>query len=216
MNIRESYKVLITLFMTVLLLTQMFTNCVVNAETNKDNPGNSSNIINYIDVEMNKLVGNKLAKGVTASIIQNNELVLSKGYGYSDEKTGREVDPENTIFKIGSVSKWYEGTQWQLFVILSFIAFGLVGFILAAVCVISGTINKRGQYPVLMHLPFMAVFLIFVSMVIRFIFYMDYMNKVFGDLNCLAGLDGVISFYKVAAPMIGISGLGGIASTVFL
>ncbi len=587
MNIRKNYKVLITLFMTVLLLTQMFTNCVVNAETNKDNPENSSNIIKYIDAEMNNLVGNKLAKGVTASIIQNNELVLSKGYGYSDEKTGREVDPENTIFKIGSVSKifvalaamqlkeqgkldlnvpitqyleadfpgfkypvtmenllthtagfedlysplevrleseiiplkdfvrtgmpeqvfkpgevsaysnygialagyvierisgisfydyaeenifkplqmnhttykpvpkgiiskayspkgeeksdvlehsypagsvtstaedmakcmkfllddeeqsilgskgkkemfdkhfamdqewpgygyvwmrheinghtfyehgggtanfaselvlfpeqklgifmssnqissyelaeytfgaaemlygkeskklaylgindrdisgyyiparsvfkgsdkfassilnllygfpkhitgnpvdgfvldgkkliaagedaysiegsseyikfmqkgnhlyysskqyytscirvpWYEGTQWQLFVILSFIVFGLVGFILAAVCVISGTIKKRGQYPVLTHLPYMAVFLIFVSMVIRFIFYMDYMNKVFGDLNCLAGLDGVISFYKVAAPLIGISGLGGIASTVFL
>lgn len=30
------------------------------------------------------------------------------------------------------------------------------------------------------------------------------------------GWSGVISFYKVAAPMIGISGLGGIASNIFL
>lgn len=370
MNIRKNNKVIYTLSLTVILLTQIFTTCVVYAEANKDSPGNSSNIINYIDSEMNKLVGNKLAKGIMVSIIRNNEVVLSKGYGYADEKTGREVNPESTIFKIGSVSKifvafaamqlkeqgkldmkapitqyleadfprfkypvtmdnllthtagfedlfissnqisnyelaeytfgaaemlygkeqkkpayiginnrdisgyyipsrsvfkgsdkfassilnllygypkhitgnpedgfkidgkkliaagedaysiegsseyikfiqkgdhlyypskqyytscirvpWYEGTQWQLFVILSFIVFGLVGFILAAVCVISGTIKKKEQYPVLTHLPYMAVFLIFISMVIRFIFYMGYMNKVFGDLKCLAGLE---------------------------
>jgi hypothetical protein len=111
---------------------------------------------------------------------------------------------------------WYEGTQWQLFVILSFIALSLIGFLMAIVRAISGTIKKKGGYPVLTHLPYMVVFLLFVSMIIRFIFYMDYMNKVFGDLNCTAGLNGVISFYKVAASMIAIFGLCGIVSTIFL
>jgi hypothetical protein len=42
------------------------------------------------------------------------------------------------------------------------------------------------------------------------------MDKVFGGLNCTAGLVGVISFYKAAASMIVISGLCGIVSTVLL
>ena len=42
------------------------------------------------------------------------------------------------------------------------------------------------------------------------------MNNVFGGLNCTAGLEGVISFFKVAASMMLIFGLGGIVSTVFL
>lgn len=111
---------------------------------------------------------------------------------------------------------WNEGTQWQLFVILSFIAISLIGFIVATVRTISGTIKKKGKYPILINLPYIVVFIIFLSMIIRFIYHLCYMNNVFGGLNCTAGLEGVISFFKVAASMMLIFGLGGIVSTVFL
>jgi Beta-lactamase class C and other penicillin binding proteins len=109
---------------------------------------------------------------------------------------------------------WYEGAQWQLFVILSFMMISLAGFILAAVRAIAG-VRKKAEHPVISNLPYIAVFMIFAAMVIRFICYIDYMDKVFGDVNCTAGLAGLIAFNKAAAWLLSISALGGIISTVF-
>ena len=105
MDIRKNNKVLFALALIVITLLQTLTNCVAFAATNNDNPISDNNIIDYIDTEINKLVDNKLAKGVAVSIVKNNEVALSKGYGYADEKNGIDVEPESTIFKIGSVSK---------------------------------------------------------------------------------------------------------------
>ncbi len=43
--------------------------------------------------------------GVTVSIVQNDKPVLLKGYGISNLKPLRPVDPRKTLFRIGSVSK---------------------------------------------------------------------------------------------------------------
>jgi len=43
--------------------------------------------------------------GVTVSIVQNDKLVLLKGYGISGLNPMRPVDPRKTLFRIGSVSK---------------------------------------------------------------------------------------------------------------
>jgi CubicO group peptidase (beta-lactamase class C family) len=43
--------------------------------------------------------------GVTLSIVQDGQVVLKKGYGYA--APGRPVDPDRTLFRIGSLSKTF-------------------------------------------------------------------------------------------------------------
>ena len=43
--------------------------------------------------------------GVTVSIVQNGQVMLKKGYGFAGP--GRPVDPDRTLFRIGSISKTF-------------------------------------------------------------------------------------------------------------
>ena len=43
--------------------------------------------------------------GVAVVIVQNGETVFKQGYGYSNLDTEQKVDPDTTLFRIGSVSK---------------------------------------------------------------------------------------------------------------
>lgn len=43
--------------------------------------------------------------GVTLSVVQDGQIVLKKGYGFAGP--GRPVDPDRTLFRIGSVSKTF-------------------------------------------------------------------------------------------------------------
>lgn len=43
--------------------------------------------------------------GVTFSLVKDGEIVLAKGYGYSDVKNRRPVEADKTLFRPGSVSK---------------------------------------------------------------------------------------------------------------
>jgi CubicO group peptidase (beta-lactamase class C family) len=52
------------------------------------------------------LSGNYLA-GVTLSIVENGEVVLLKGYGIAGVDPERPVDPERSLFRIGSISKTF-------------------------------------------------------------------------------------------------------------
>ena len=46
--------------------------------------------------------------GVTVAVVQNGQVALSKGYGFADLEPGaRRVDPERTLFRLGSVSKTF-------------------------------------------------------------------------------------------------------------
>ncbi len=48
--------------------------------------------------------------GATVGIVNDGNTVLLKGYGYANVDTGREVDPNNTLFRIGSISKMFVWT----------------------------------------------------------------------------------------------------------
>ena len=48
--------------------------------------------------------------GVTVSVVKDNRLYFSKGYGFADVATGKKVDPATTLFRIGSVSKLFVWT----------------------------------------------------------------------------------------------------------
>ncbi|WP_417449413.1 serine hydrolase domain-containing protein [Kordiimonas sp.] len=49
--------------------------------------------------------------GVTVSIVKDGKLVLAKGYGYQDIDKGIPVDPETSLFRIGSTSKLFTWTS---------------------------------------------------------------------------------------------------------
>ena len=48
--------------------------------------------------------------GVTLAIVHDGELVLARGYGHADVAAGRAVDPADTLFRPGSISKTFVWT----------------------------------------------------------------------------------------------------------
>jgi CubicO group peptidase (beta-lactamase class C family) len=48
--------------------------------------------------------------GLAVSIVRGDALLLAKGYGFADIAEARPVDPETTLFRIGSVSKTFTWT----------------------------------------------------------------------------------------------------------
>jgi CubicO group peptidase (beta-lactamase class C family) len=45
--------------------------------------------------------------GVTVSVVQNGQVLLKKGYGAASLSPARKVDPDTTLFRIGSISKTF-------------------------------------------------------------------------------------------------------------
>ena len=52
-----------------------------------------------------RLVKRNKVPGLAISVSQGGEMIFSKGFGYSNLKDKSKIDPESTIFRIGSVSK---------------------------------------------------------------------------------------------------------------
>jgi CubicO group peptidase (beta-lactamase class C family) len=48
--------------------------------------------------------------GVTVSVVQNGQVILKKGYGLSSLSPARPVDPDRTLFRVGSISKLFTWT----------------------------------------------------------------------------------------------------------
>jgi CubicO group peptidase (beta-lactamase class C family) len=45
--------------------------------------------------------------GATVSVVQNGQVVLKKGYGFASLNPQRAVDPDKTLFRVGSISKTF-------------------------------------------------------------------------------------------------------------
>src|SRR5262245_34427082 len=43
--------------------------------------------------------------GAVVVVVRDSQVVLQKGYGYADIASRRPVDPERTLFRVGSISK---------------------------------------------------------------------------------------------------------------
>lgn len=113
MKTQKSFKKLsfkklkkVTLLILTLILVISSINFAAFAQTNSNDSGND-NIVNYMDTELDKLIEDKLAVGITASLVKNSDVALCKGYGYADEKNSIKVNPDASTFRIGSVSKTF-------------------------------------------------------------------------------------------------------------
>ena len=67
-----------------------------------------------LEAFLDELLGRELAEnhiaGAAVSVVKDGKLFFAKGYGYADLEEGIPVDPEQTLFRIGSVSKLFAWT----------------------------------------------------------------------------------------------------------
>jgi len=61
----------------------------------------------FIDGAVRSAMDRDHIAGVTVSVVQNGQVVLKKGYGYASFDPVRPVDPDRTLFRIGSISKTF-------------------------------------------------------------------------------------------------------------
>jgi CubicO group peptidase (beta-lactamase class C family) len=61
----------------------------------------------FVDGVVQRAMTRDHIAGVTLSIVQNGEVVLKKGYGFSNLGQRKRVDPDKTLFRVASISKTF-------------------------------------------------------------------------------------------------------------
>jgi CubicO group peptidase (beta-lactamase class C family) len=73
-------------------------------------PGDAVELEAFIDGLMSLALEDKHIAGATVVVVAGGRLLLAKGYGYADVDRRIPVDPERTLFRIGSISKLFTST----------------------------------------------------------------------------------------------------------
>ncbi|MES2896341.1 MAG: serine hydrolase domain-containing protein [Pseudomonadota bacterium] len=61
----------------------------------------------FVDGVVRSAMARDHIAGVTVSVVQNGQVVLKKGYGFASLNPARKVDPDATLFRVGSISKTF-------------------------------------------------------------------------------------------------------------
>ncbi|MDO8902234.1 MAG: serine hydrolase domain-containing protein [Phenylobacterium sp.] len=61
----------------------------------------------YLDGVIGSAMARDRIAGVTVSVVQDGQVILKKGYGHASLSPQRQVDPDRTLFRIGSISKTF-------------------------------------------------------------------------------------------------------------
>jgi CubicO group peptidase (beta-lactamase class C family) len=64
----------------------------------------------FFDGEIQPKMDEQHIPGVTLVVVKDGEILFTKGYGYADVAQGIPVDPETTLFRMGSASKLFAWT----------------------------------------------------------------------------------------------------------
>ena len=72
---------------------------------NPATPISADDIETYTDSVVRTLMQRDHVMGVTVAVVQGNTPILVKGYGYDRLSPTRRVDPNNSLFRLGSISK---------------------------------------------------------------------------------------------------------------
>jgi CubicO group peptidase (beta-lactamase class C family) len=74
-------------------------------------PLDSTNLVPYMDGVVETHLRNKHIAGATLCVMKDGKILLLKGYGFSDVKNQTPVNPSETLFRIGSISKLFVWTS---------------------------------------------------------------------------------------------------------
>ncbi len=70
----------------------------------------SLDLVTFLDGLMEAHLEEAHIAGATVSVVQNGRLLFAKGYGYADLEKRQPVEPEKTLFRVGSISKLFVWT----------------------------------------------------------------------------------------------------------
>ncbi|MFL5295855.1 MAG: serine hydrolase domain-containing protein [Phenylobacterium sp.] len=61
----------------------------------------------FVDGMVNDAMAHEHIAGVTVSVVQNGLVVMKRGYGFAGLAPQKAVDPDRTLFRVGSISKTF-------------------------------------------------------------------------------------------------------------
>ncbi|CAN7226368.1 serine hydrolase [Phenylobacterium sp. LjRoot219] len=61
----------------------------------------------FVDGVVSQAMAREHIAGVTVAVVQNGQVLLKKGYGFASLSPRRPVDPDRTLFRVGSISKTF-------------------------------------------------------------------------------------------------------------
>jgi CubicO group peptidase (beta-lactamase class C family) len=73
-------------------------------------PTDPAELETFLDELLGKQMEENNIAGAAVSVVKDGKLFFAKGYGYADLEKGIPVDPEQTIFRVGSVGKVFTWT----------------------------------------------------------------------------------------------------------
>ena len=122
MNNRLIMKKCMTIMLTVILLlsivipamaqqnkTSLDAN-ISNASLQRQGPTNAAEMETFMDALLKKEMEENHVAGAAVSVVKDGKLFFAKGYGYADVENKIPVDPDQTVFRIGSVTKLFTWT----------------------------------------------------------------------------------------------------------
>jgi CubicO group peptidase (beta-lactamase class C family) len=74
-------------------------------------PSDAGELESFIDGIMSIQMEDHHSAGAVVTVVKDGEVFFTKGYGYADYDNYVKVDPEHTLFRIGSVSKLFVWTS---------------------------------------------------------------------------------------------------------
>jgi CubicO group peptidase (beta-lactamase class C family) len=120
--IKKSLALSVTILLTLVLLLSIVGSAaaqqnrvisdgnVSTAPSLQQGPTNRAELEAFLD----ELLGRQMEKhhiaGAAVSVVKDGKLFVAKGYGYADLENKIPVDPEQTVFRIGSAGKLFTWT----------------------------------------------------------------------------------------------------------
>jgi CubicO group peptidase (beta-lactamase class C family) len=78
---------------------------VTRQDARRRGPTDPEELEAFLDGVMRAQMEAEDIAGATVAVVRNGEILLARGYGWADVEERRPVDPERTLFRIGSVTK---------------------------------------------------------------------------------------------------------------
>lgn len=78
--------------------------------TQRVKPQDLKSLEDFVDGVMAQQIASREVAGATISVVHKGKVLFSQGYGFADIDAGVQVDPDETLFRPGSVSKLFTWT----------------------------------------------------------------------------------------------------------
>ena len=121
-TIKRSLALSMTIMLTLVILLSTVGSAVAQedgvasgsnvpiAPSQAQGPTDPAELEAFLDELMGRHMEDYHVAGAAVSVVKDGVILLAKGYGYADVEKGIPVDPEQTLFRIGSVGKTFTWT----------------------------------------------------------------------------------------------------------